>query len=193
MSDVVVSKLKNTFDTPQPRYPTATIMTDIGKTKIKVLLSCGTERNIGHDCIWSSSIRNIGNITLNCQSQFEQKPELSTKLYDVDVPFMNLENLLSSNDKIIPTNNFRTNSFEYKKPTDNVNVLYLLSRDKLLRFRCIKRLGSNNYDGFTVSGGARSYGGVNIRRFSDTRYSDEIYIINLFSSEIASSFLEILN
>ena len=159
------------------------------KTKIKVLLSYGIERN-GHDCIWSSSIRNIGNITSNCQSRFEQKPELSTKLYDFDDPFMNLENLLSSNDKIIPTNNYWTNSFEYKKPIDNV---YVLSLAKLLRFRCIKRLGSNTYDGFTVSGGVRSYGGVNIERFFDTRYSDEIFIINLFTSAIASSFLEILN
>ena len=54
IEDVAVSKLKNTFDTPQPRYPTGTIMTDTGKTKIKVLLSYGIKRN-GHDCIWSSS------------------------------------------------------------------------------------------------------------------------------------------
>ena len=73
MSNVAVSKLKNTFDTPQPRYWTGTIMTDTGKTKITVLLSYGIERNIGHDCIWSTSIQNIGNITSNCQSQFKQK------------------------------------------------------------------------------------------------------------------------
>ena len=119
------------------------------------------------------------------------KSESSTQLSDnFKDPFMNLENSLLSNDEINSTNDYWTNSFEYKKQTDNVNAL---SRAKLFRFQRIKRLGSNNYDGFTVSGGERTSDSVNIRRFYDARYSDVIFVDNSFASEIVPSFLEILN
>ena len=112
MSDVTVSKLKNTFDTSQLHYK--------------------TERNNGHECILSSSIRNIGGFISNCLSQIELKPESSTQLSDnFKDPFINLENSLLSNDEINSTNDYWTNSFEYKKPTDHVNVL---SQAKLLLF-----------------------------------------------------------